>query len=469
MIYKIDLFASFKTIVMLNLRLFVLFSITVIVISSCGEENIQNPPVNNDGYTQYGVPMKSVPSTDSIAMYEINLRAFSQSGNIEGIISRLDELKSLNINTLWLMPIYSQGVEKSVNSPYCIRNYKEVSSEYGTLADLRKLTTLAHERKMAVIMDWVANHTSWDNVWISNKTWYSQDANGNIIQPPGTNWTDVADLNFENAKMRDAMIDAMKYWVLEANVDGFRCDYADGVPFDFWKQAIDSLNNIKNRKLILLAEGSRKDHYQAGFQMTYGWDYYSKLKSVWKGENAQNIMTVNTNEYSGLADGKHKLRFTTNHDESAWDASPITLFNGKNGALAASVSTIFMGGVPLIYTGQEVGRSGTTPFFTKSPVDWSANSEMYAEYKNLMKAYFEVNVPKLKSLQNYSTQDVLIFKRFSGNKEVLVFINVRNKSVNLTLPIALVNSEWKNALNNQILNLANTLALTNYQYYILTK
>lgn len=469
MIYKIDLFASFKTIVMLNLRLLVLFTITVIVISSCGEENIQNPPVNNDGYTQYGVPMKSVPSTDSIAMYEINLRAFSQSGNIEGIISRLDELKSLNINTLWLMPIYSQGVEKSVNSPYCIRNYKEVSSEYGTLADLRKLTTLAHERKIAVIMDWVANHTSWDNVWISNKTWYSQDANGNIIQPPGTNWTDVADLSFENTKMRDAMIDAMKYWILEANVDGFRCDYADGVPFDFWKQAIDSLNNIKNRKLILLAEGSRKDHYQAGFQMTYGWDYYSKLKSVWKGENAQNIITVNTNEYSGLADGKHKLRFTTNHDESAWDASPITLFNGKNGALAASVSAVFLGGVPLIYTGQEVGRSGTTPFFSKSPVDWSANPDMYAEYKNLMKAYFELNVPKLKSLQNYSTQDVLIFKRFSGNKEVLVFINVRNKSVNLTLPTALVNSEWKNALNNQILNLANTLSLTNYQYYILTK
>jgi len=443
--------------------------ILIIFFFSCDEENIVNPPADSDAYKQYGVPFKNIPATDSLAMYEVNLRAFSQSGNIEGIISRLDELSSLNINTLWLMPIFTQGVEKSVNSPYCIRNYKEVSPEYGTLADLRKLTTLAHDRKIAVILDWVANHTSWDNIWIGNKAWYSQDANGNIIQPAGTNWADVADLNFDNVKMRAAMIDAMKYWVFEANVDGFRCDYADGVPFDFWKQAIDSLNNIKNRKLILLAEGSRKDHYQAGFQMTYGWDYYAKLKSVWKGENAQNLITVNTNEYSGLSDGKHKLRFTTNHDESAWDASPMTLFNGKNGALAASVSSIFLGGVPLIYTGQEVGRTGTTPFFTKSPVDWTANPDMYAEYKNLMKAYFEINIPKLRSLKNYSTQDILIFKRFNGNQEVLVLINVRNKSINLTLPTDLINSQWKNALNNQNLNLSSTLTMSAYQYFILAK
>lgn len=430
----------------------------------------EEPPDNNNtGYSQYGTPFLAIPPTDSIVMYEINLRAFSQTGDLEGIISRLDELKSLGINTLWLMPIFTQGIEKSVNSPYSIKNFKEISSEYGTLADLRKLTTLAHQKKMAVILDWVANHTSWDNIWIANKSWYTQDANGNIILPPGTNWADVADLNFENTKMRDAMIDAMKYWTLEANIDGFRCDYADGVPFDFWKQAIDSLNNIKNRKLILLAEGSRKDHYQAGFQMTYGWDFYGKLKSVWKGESALNLISIHNSEYNGIPSGKHKLRFTTNHDESAWDASPMTLFNGSKGALAASAAAIFLGGVPLIYTGQEVGRTETTPFFSKSPVDWSSGQEMLKDYKKMIEIYYNLKIPSLISLSSYSNQDVVAFRRYYNNNEVLIFINVRNKPVNFTVPAAFKNTNWTNALTNQPFIIENSLPLGNYEYTIFRK
>jgi glycosidase len=448
-------------------KLFLL--IILFFILACDKTEEQSGNNNTSGYSQYGTPLKAVPPTDSITMYEVNLRAFSQAGNIEGIISRLDELKSLGINTLWLMPIFTQGIEKSVNSPYCVKNYKEVSSEYGTLADLRKLTTAAHEKNMAVILDWIANHTSWDNIWITNKSWYSQDANGNIIQPPGTNWADVADLNFGNTKMRDTMIDAMKYWTLEANVDGFRCDYADGVPFDFWKQALDSLKNIKNRKLILLAEGSRKDHYQAGFDMTYGWDFYGKLKSVWKGENAQNLIATHNSEYSGIPAGKHKLRFTTNHDESAWDASPMTLFNGKNGALAASAAAIFLGGVPLIYTGQEVGKTGTTPFFSKSPVDWNVNSDMLAEYKKMMNLNHLLKLNSKRSLTNYSAQDVIVFKRYDNTNEILLVINVRNKQVNYSIPVALQNTVWTNSKNGMTTTLTNSLTLNNYEYLIFQK
>ncbi|MGE5355052.1 MAG: alpha-amylase family glycosyl hydrolase [Deltaproteobacteria bacterium] len=452
-----------KTVIKLAFLLFLFF------IVACDKS--EEPSVNNNisGYTQYGTPLKEVPPTDSITMYEVNLRAFSQSGDINGIINRLDELKSVGINTLWLMPVFTQGIEKSVNSPYCIRNFKAISPEYGTLADLRKLTTMAHEKNMAVILDWVANHTSWDNIWIKNKAWYTQDANGNIIQPPGTNWADVADLNFGNTKMRDTMIDAMKYWILEANVDGYRCDYADGVPFDFWKQALDSLKNIRNRKLILLAEGSRKDHYQAGFELTYGWDFYGKLKSVWKGENAQNLIAAHNSEYSGIPTGKHKLRFTTNHDESAWDASPMTLFNGKNGALAASAAAIFLGGVPLIYTGQEVGKTGTTPFFSKSPIDWTSNQDMLAEYKRMMEIYHQLKISSKRSLSNYSGQDILAFKRYDGNNEVLFLINSRNKVISFTMPDPLKNTSWKNLKNGQSTNLGNMISLNPYDYMIYSK
>ena len=148
------------------------------------------------------------------------------------------------------MPIYPVGALNSVGqlgSPYSVRNYKEVNTEFGSLDDLRNLVEQAHARGMSVILDWVANHTAWDNPWIVNPTWYKRNSSEAIVIPPGTNWKDVADLNFSSTDMRRAMFNAMKYWILTANVDGYRCDYADGVPFDFWKQAIDTLESIPNR------------------------------------------------------------------------------------------------------------------------------------------------------------------------------------------------------------------------------
>lgn len=207
---------------------YVLF-FAVLGLLSCKKDEKIVPDDNNNnnnhtGYSQYSTPFDSVPTVNNIVMYEVNLRAFSSTGNIQGIISRLDEIKALGVNVIWLMPIYPDGDVNSVNSPYSVKDYKSVSLEYGKLSDLRSLTDLAHAKNMAVILDWVANHTSWDNAWISNASWYTQDNAGNIIIPPGTNWQDVADLNYSNTDMRKAMIDAMKYWTLEANTDGFRCD-----------------------------------------------------------------------------------------------------------------------------------------------------------------------------------------------------------------------------------------------------
>ena len=242
-----------------HLQLFVLLFILLFTVA-CEKDPVKPDPVDPvipDTYEQYGTPFNAMPSNEDIVMYEVNFRAFSTGGDIQGVIDRLDEIKALGVNVIWLMPIHPIGAIKSVNSPYSVRDYKAVNPEFGTLSDLRALTDQAHARGMAIMMDWVANHTSWDNAWISNRTWYTQDAAGAIIHPPGTNWQDVADLDFTSGPMRLAMIDAMKYWTLEANVDGYRCDYADGVPFDFWKQAIDTLNSIPNRDILFLAEGTQ--------------------------------------------------------------------------------------------------------------------------------------------------------------------------------------------------------------------
>ena len=437
--------------------------------SAAGTNNPVTPTVNNSNYVQYGLPFTHLPASEDLVIYEVNLRAFSSSGDIQGVINRLDQLQNLGVKVIWLMPIHPIGEVNSVNSPYSVKDFKAVSSEYGSLADLRTLSDEAHKRNMAIMMDWVANHTAWDNEWMVNKAWYTQDANGNVIHPPGTNWLDVADLNFSSMEMRLAMIDAMKYWILEANVDGFRCDYADGVPFDFWKQALDSLKAIPNRNLVFLAEGARADHFDAGFDLNYGWNFYGGLKNVFKGQSANRLWNINNEEYNNVAAGKHILRFSTNHDESAWDHTPMVLFNGKAGAIAASVISFYMGGVPLIYTGQEVGRQNPLPFFSNSPINWNANPDMLQEYQDLLALYSQSPSLRKGSITNYPDVDIVAFTKALVNEEFLILVNVRDNTVNYSLPSALQNSQWIDALSGNSINLGTTLALANYQYLVLKK
>lgn len=440
----------------------------VLLLTSCKPDDVAPPVVPDPSdNTQYGTPFAGVPATDDIIMYEVNLRAFSNTGDLQGVINKLDHLQSLHVNVIWLMPIHPIGTVNSVNSPYSVRDYKVVSSEYGDLNTLRALTDAAHARGMAVVMDWVANHTAWDHPWMSNTSWYTQDANGNVIVPPGTNWADVADLNFDNTDMRGAMIDAMRYWVLQANVDGFRCDYADGVPADFWTEAIASLRSIPNRQLVMLAEGARIDHYTSGFDMTFAWDYYTQLKNVFTGQPAFTINATNSNEYMEVPAGKHKLRFTTNHDQSAWEATPPTLFGGVEGATAATVAHVFMHGVPLIYTGQEVGRVATVPFFSNSSIDWSANASMLSKYREIYGIYDNLEVARRGNLTLHSANDAIIIEKELNGEHLLVVVNVRNTPVSVPMPSSLLNTAWSAAITGTTEFIGTTMGLMPYEYKIL--
>ena len=444
---------------------FAAFSLLLILTFACGEDPIIPPPTS--GPQQYGTPLVNVPDPDKACIYEVNLRAQSSEGTLQGVISKLQHIKSLGTNVIWLMPIYEEGSVNSVGSPYCIKDYTKINPEYGTLSDLRALTDQAHALGMAVILDWVANHTSWDHPWISaHPEWYSQNANGQIIIPPGTNWNDVADLNFNQAAMRAEQIADMKYWILEANVDGFRCDYADGVPFDFWSEAISALKSLNKRDVLMLAEGARSDHYQAGFDLTYSWNYYTALKNVWTGSATSLLTTTHQVEMASLPSGKGKVRFTTNHDQSAWEASPMTLFNGKNGAIAASVANLFSGGTPLLYTGQEVGKTGTTPFFSNSSINWSANADMLAAYQKIYEVYNNYPAARVNNYSIYQlSNDLICWKKTSGNQSLLVLINVRNTTINVNLPPAL-NGTFLNLISNQNEAVSNALSLTPYAYRI---
>ena len=356
---------------MKKLLLIMLLTLFVVVIGCKPKDNHATPV--GESYL--------APEVADVVMYQVNPRVFAPSNSFQAIISRLDSIEDLGVNMLWIMPIYPIGEEKSKNSPYSVRDYKAVAPEYGTVDDLRMLVESCHERGMGVILDWVANHTAWDNVWLKqHPDWYTHDKEGKVIYPPGTDWTDVADLDYSNKEMRAAMIDAMRYWEDSVGVDGFRCDVADQVPVDFWTECIKTLRAAaKPRRLIMLAEGAKPENFIAGFDLNYAWEFMGAIAEVMKGEaKVKRLVDVDKHEYQDLGHGKFKLRFTTNHDE-ATKASPIKLYGGERASMAAFVATTMLHGGMLIYGSQEVGYPETINFFKYVPVNWNANPALREE------------------------------------------------------------------------------------------
>jgi glycosidase len=422
-------------------------------------------------YVQYGEPFRGVPDRLDVTIYQVNMRVFSKEGDFKGVIARLDSIKALGANVIYLMPHYPVGKMRSSNSPYCIQNYKIVNPELGTLDDLRALVDGAHSRNMAVLIDWVANHTSYDHEWTKNQSWYLHDSIGNIIHPSGTNWRDVAQLNFKNAEMRLAMIDAMKYWVYAANVDGFRCDYSDGPPVDFWKQALDTLRNILSHKLLIMSEGRRSEHYAVGFDYNFGFRFFGNLKNIYeRNRTVCSIDSLNISDYIGTSGGQSIIRYTSNHDVNGSDGTPLELFGGTKGSMAAFVVVAYMKSIPMIYGGQETGTPQRLRFpFTTTKIDWNSNPDLIKEYKKIIAFRNRSKEVRRGELQSFSTDDICVFTKTLGNKKVLVLSNLRNKQISYTVPAGLPKRSWKDAFTGKKRSLPGSILLEPYSYLVYEK
>lgn len=429
--------------------------ILLLAAVSCQKDDPQpNPPLEWE-----------VPAVEDLVFYEVNVRAFGANGDLTGVRQKFDHIASLGVNAIWLMPIHPIGSINSVNSPYSVQDYTAVGAEYGTLEDLRALVDEAHDRGIIVVMDWVANHTAWDHPWIINTDWYTQDGNGNIIHPAGTNWQDVADLNFSNGPMREAMIEAMRFWVDNADIDGFRCDAADWVPNSFWEQAISSLRAGTSRPLIFLAEGADSGLLPAGFDVNFGWNWYDGIKSVYNGTSATTLAGIHTGQMNAIPNGKTQLRFTTNHDESAWDATPVSLFGGLDGAFGAQVISTFMGGIPLIYGSQEVGQASTVPFFSSNPINWTQNPAFLADYQAMMGVYGSHPEARSGSFADASNSSVVSFVRELNDRQIWVAVNCRNAAKTLDVPVGW-QEEWADAMTGELQVAGATREFAPYEWSI---
>ena len=411
-----------------------------------------------------------LPAVEDIAMYQVNPRVFAPEKSLNAVAARIDSIRELGVNVMWVMPIYPIGIEKGKNSPYCIRDYKAIAPEFGTIDDFKNLARVCHEHGMAIILDWVANHTAWDHPWVKeHPDWYTHDEKADtIIHPRPWEWFDVADLNYDNKDMRAAMIDAMKFWIVEVGIDGFRCDVADGVPADFWKDAIDQLRAAAGgRKILMLAEGKNVDNFTVGgFDMNYGWDYKDSLVKVFKGAPASYLINADKAEYDSLPAGKVKLRFTTNHDHST-EVTPCVEFTNDRGAMAAYVASIFPHGGALIYGSQEVGYPEPINFFHYVPVDWTAKPDIFNEYKRLIALYNEYPALRKGAMTAWPDDDVLIFEKSLNDERFLVAVNVRNEAKDIKIPEQWVGRETKDVATDKTLKLDSTLQLEPFQYLIL--
>ncbi|MBI3484237.1 MAG: alpha-amylase [Acidobacteria bacterium] len=331
-------------------------------------------------------------------IYEIYPRTFSATGDLRGVEARLDDLKKLGVTILWLMPIHPVGQAQkkgTIGSPYAVKDYYAIDPAYGTKEDLKRLVGAAHRRGLRVVIDIVANHTAWDSVLMESPEFYKHDAAGNIT-PPVADWSDVAGLDYANPRLRAYMLDMMKYWLREFDLDGFRCDVAHMVPRDFWDQARAELEKIKP-DIVMIAEANSPELLEKAFDVDYAWPFHGVLTEVIEyGAPAYRIAENWANERHRFPKGALEMRFSDNHDEKR----AIARF-GERGALAASALVFTMDGVPMLYNGMEAGdttESGAPALFEKLPVFWPISERrpdfprFYSQIIALRKAHLAINL-----------------------------------------------------------------------------
>lgn len=353
-----------------------LFSILLI---SCNEKKDKEPVVEATS----GHPAWSAQSN----IYEINLRQFTKEGTIAAFEKALPRLKDMGVEVLWFMPITPIGVEgrkmteKDLGSYYAVKDYKGFNSEFGTMDDWKAFVKHAHEMGFKVITDWVANHSAPDNHWMkAHPDFYAKDSLGKYIAP--YDWTDVRKLNYANKELRDSMIDAMKFWVTETGIDGFRCDVADDVPMDFWKECITELR--KSKHVFMLAEGKKLELYDAGFDETYAWDIMVAMTELYAGKKTvvQFDSLINADNLNYPKNG-YRMFFTTNHDENSWNGTEFEKYGDAYKTFAVFSQTMYQS-VPLIYNGQEDMNKKRLKFFVKDTIPWEGEMDMAPFYKTLL-------------------------------------------------------------------------------------
>ncbi|MFL0357016.1 alpha-amylase family glycosyl hydrolase [Erythrobacter sp. GH1-10] len=400
------------------------------------------------------VEFENAEWTRDAVLYQMNTRQFTPEGTFAAAQEQLPRLAELGVDIVWLMPIHPIGEEKrkgGMGSPYSVKDYRAVNPDLGTEEEFRAFVDRAHELGMKVILDWVANHSAWDNALVSeHPEWYSRNPEGEMMPPEGTDWSDVVDFDYSQPGLREYMTGSLAYWVREFDIDGYRADVAGYVPLDFWETARAELDAIK--PVFMLAEWDAIDLHAKAFDATYGWSWKDRLQQVAEGEgNAATMRDYYITQKVSWPHAAYRMNYTDNHDQNSWDGVASEIYGP---AYEAAIALSFVGpGMPLIYNGQEADLDRQLAFFEKDEIEWKEG-----RYDGLLRTLIALKTeePALWNgrhgapyvdVPNSAPADVLSFVRGEESNRVFAIFNLSPRAQDVTFEKARHEGTYTNALD----------------------
>lgn len=417
--------------------------------------------------------------TKNANIYEVNVRQFTPEGTFNAFAKHLPRLRDMGVDILWFMPIQPIGLDSrkgTLGSYYSIKDYTATNPEHGSLKDFKKVVDRAHELGMKVVLDWVGNHTARDHPWVKqHPDWYNRDEQGAIIAP--FDWTDVADLNYDQPAMRKAMIGEMLFWIREINLDGFRCDVAGEVPTDFWEDARTAIEAVK--PVWMLAENADQLWLMnRAFNTNYGWPFHHLMNEVAKGKQpANHIFDLLREADEAYPKGSYAMHFITNHDENSWNGTEYERLG--DGVQAYSVLYYTVPGIPLMYSGQESALKKRLEFFEKDPITWGNYplAPFYTKLNALKRAnpalWNGCHGGPLREVKHEHPERVVAFSRVFGSNKILTVINLSANAAEVNLQLADDAGIYREYFTNAEANLARRAKLSlkpwEYRVYVFEK
>lgn len=409
-------------------------------------------------------------------IYEVNIRQFTPEGTFEAFAGHLPRLKSLGIEILWMMPVNPIGQinrKGELGSYYSVKDYKRINPEFGDMDDFKSLVRQIHDMGMYVIIDWVPNHTSWDNILtLEHPDFYKTDAEGNFISP--FDWTDVIQLDYDNIQLRAYMIDAMKFWLSETDIDGFRCDVAHMVPIDFWEEVRPALEEVK--PVFMIAESDQPELNRKVFDMTYGWPFHHLMNEIAAGNKTANAISYHFHKVDSLYPaGSIIMQFTSNHDENSWNGTVWERLDGGAGTFAVLAATV--PGMLLVYSGQEAGLDKRLKFFEKDTIQWKEHemNDIYRELIALKKNNEALWNGKyggiLSRITSTDNKLVYAFLREKGKDKVFIILNLTGNPVSITLKGKLYTGKYNDIFSGEevVIKKNTTFDLQPWEYRVYEK
>ena len=423
-------------------------------------------------------PLSQVKHLDwsrSAAMYEVNIRQFSNEGNFKGVQNQLPRLKEMGIDILWLMPVNPIGIKNhkgKSGSYYSVRDYSAINPDYGNMDDFKSLVNEVHKLGMKIIIDWVPNHSSWDNeLTRTHPEYYLHDSVGNFQS--AFDWTDVIRFNYNNPGLRRYMTETMAWWYKETGIDGFRCDVAHMVPEDFWNQLRASLDSIK--PIFMLAESDQPFLHKKAYDASYDWKFFHIMNEIAKGKMSAREVSRHFNWVDSTYPGdSYLLQFTSNHDENSWNGTELERMG--EGAKTFAVLCATLPDMLLIYNGQESAFNKRLQFFQKDTIDWGtyAYKDFYKTLINLKKenkAIWNGNGGRPQWIGTNKDSSVVAYARISEQNQVIVIANLSPKKVELTIKNTPADGEFTDIFSNQKVSLKKgiTLNLKPWEFIVAKK